>query len=227
MQELTAKPRIIVGKKVKNLRAEGLLPAVVYGEKIPTQPITVSESDFEKVYAASGESAVIQLSIAGQPYNVLIHNIEYDPIKGKPIHADFYAVRMDKELRARVALHFTGESPAVKNLNGILIRVMQEIEIEALPQNLPPFLNVDVSPLIELGSKILVRDLQLPEGVTATAHADDVVVIIEAPRTEEELKQLEEAPTAEIAEVTTEQEAKRAEREKEGGSAEEGKKEGE
>lgn len=207
--ELKAKPRTELGKKVKSLRRAGFLPAVVYGEGVESQPISVPYRDFERVYREAGESTLVTLEVDGKKHNAIIHNPARDPLKGHLLHVDFYVVRMDKPIRARIPVEVSGESPAVKNLGGILVKVMQEIEIEALPKDLPHVLTVDVSALSELESRLLVKDISLPPGVKIHAEDDDAVIIVEAPRTEEELKALEEAPAVEApVEVKTEREVK-------------------
>lgn len=208
---LQAKPRAELGKKVSSLRKAGFLPAVLYGEGVPAQAISILYKDFEKAYREAGESTILKVDIAGKSYNVLIHDIAHDPIKGLVLHADLYAVRMDKVLQTKVLLDFVGESPAVKNEGAILVKVLQEVEVEALPQDLPHDIKVDISLLKALEDKVLVKDLDLPKGVKILADGDDVIAIAEPPRSEEDLAALKEAPTAEIKEVATEQEAKRAE----------------
>lgn len=216
MQELKATMREVLGKRVATLRREGILPAVLYGEGIASRSISVPFNAFERAYKVAGESAILQLTVDEDPYNVLIHEVERDPLRGHPIHADFYAVRMDRTLRTMVPLVFLGESPAVKNLGGILVRVVQELEVEALPADLPHELTAHVSVLKELEERIFVRDIALPAGVSILADADEVVVIVEPPRPEEEITALHTvpAPAVELAEVKTEGELKRAEREK-------------
>ena len=208
---LQAKSREILGRKVRNLRKAGLLPAVLYGEGVPSQSISVPHKELEKVYKEAGESTILKVDLEGKSYNVLIHDIAHDPIKGAILHADLYAVRMDKMLQTKVSLDFIGESAAVKNDGAVLLKVMQEIEVEALPQNLPHDIKVDLSLLSAIGSKVLVKDWQLSQGVRVLAEGDDVIAIAEPPRSEEDLASLKEIPTAEIKEVTTEQEVKRAE----------------
>ena len=214
---LSAKPREILGKKVRGLRKAGFLPAVLYGEGVSAQAISVPYKEFEKAYREAGESTLIKLQITddklqtAKEYNVLIHDITHNPIKGTIVHTDFLAVRMDKEIRTKISLVFMGESSAIKNEGAILLKVMQEIEIEALPQNLPHGIKVDISLLSAIGAKITVGDLKFPSGVKILAHADEVVAIAEPPRSDEDLEALQEKPVAEIKEVSTEQEIKRAE----------------
>lgn len=220
MQELRAELRNQVGKKVRALREAAFLPAVVYGEGIPTQAITVSCRDFEKVYQETGESAVLELDVAGNLYSVLIHDIAHDPLRGNVIHADFYAVRMDKVLRVKVPVVFTGESRAIKNEGGILVRVLQEIEVEALPQNLPHEFYANLEDLEVMNSRILVKDLPHEDTVKIIAEPDEVIALIEAPRSDEALAELRSAPVLETKEVETERETKVKEKTKDAPVAE-------
>lgn len=210
MQELKAKPRTELGKKTNALRRAGFLPAVIYGEGVKSQSISIPYRDFEKAYREAGESTLLKLDVEGKAYNVLIHDIKNDPLRGTPLHADFYAVRMDKVIRTKIYLEFSGESSAVKNDGGILVKVMQEIEIEALPQDLPHGLQVDISKLADFQSKIFVKDLSIPKGVKVMAGSEDIIALVEPPRSEEELAALSQviAPEATV-EVKTEQEVKR------------------
>ena len=215
MQELKAKTREILGKSVKNLRKGGFLPAVVYGEGMSSKAISIPIREFEKVFKEAGESSLVKLDVDGKPYNVLIHDISHDPLKGSLLHADFYAVRMDKAIRTEVELEFVGESPAVKNEGGILVKVMRELEIEALPQDLPPSIAVDISGLDKLEARLLIKDLKLPKGVKVHMEMDDIVALVETPRSEAELEELAKTETvAEVAEVKTEQEVKAEEKAK-------------
>jgi len=214
MIELNAQPRTIVGTKVKSLRNKGFLPAVIYGQGIvDSQPIAISFIDFERAYKTAGESTIVTLNVAGKKYNVLITDVAYHPIKDKFIHADFFAVDMNKLIRTTVALVFIGESSVIKNDAGILVKVMHEIEVEALPKDLPHELQVDLGLLSAFGSKILVKDISVPAGVKVMADLNEIIVLVEAPRTEEALAELEQGAVAEVADVKTEQEEKRAAKE--------------
>lgn len=230
MQELRAQVRKELGKKTKALRRAGFLPAVLYGENVPSRPIAVSYQDFERTYRETGESTLLKLELEDKPFNVLIYDIEKEALSGKLLHADFYAVRMDKEIKTKIPIEFLGESPAVKNEGGILIKVLQEVEIEALPQNLPHGLKIDLTGLSSIGTRLFIKDILLPKEIRVIANSDEVVVLVEAPRSEEELTALKEkiVPEAPV-EVKTEQELKKvakAEKEKtekikEGGGKEE------
>lgn len=211
MHHLDARPRTELGKKAKSLRNQGFFPAVLYGRGVEgARPITLSALDFEKAWREGGESSLLLLTVEGKPYNVLIHEVARDPLMDKPVHADFYAVAMDKKIRTRVPLNFIGNAPAVKDLGGILIKVMHDLEVEALPQDLPHELMVDLTPLEALDTRITAKDIAIPSGVSLLANGDDVIVIVEPPRSEEELVAAPEAAAEEkVAEVKTEQEIKR------------------
>ena len=177
MLKLTIKKRE-TGKAAK-LRAAGEMPAVFYGAKEPSTSVTVSEKAFEKLWREAGESSVITLEGLGEEKEALIHDVDVDPVTERPRHADFYIVEKGQTVKVGVPLEFTGVSPAVKDLGGILIKVMHEIEIEALPKNLPHEIEVDISKLAELNSKIYVKDLTLPEGAVAEADGEEVVALVE------------------------------------------------
>lgn len=191
------------GKKNVSLRSAGDMPAVVYGPKHEAQSITLKASDFTKVFKEAGESTIIVLSGLGKDAEVLIHDVDVDPVTGVPRHADFYAIESGKMLRLEVPLEFVGESPAIK-LGAVITKVLHEIEIEALPRNLPQHLTVDVSGLVNFQDMIHVRDIVLPEGVTVLAGPDDIVAI--ATEVKEEV---DEAPVAiDMASIEVEKKGK-------------------
>jgi large subunit ribosomal protein L25 len=213
MQILKAAVRNENGKKVKNLRKAGFVPSVVYGPKTPNESVSVSLNDFEKVYREAGESSLVELHVGSKKIPVIISEITRDPVTSKMTHADFYAVDMKKAIHAKVPLTFVGESPAVKSEGGILLKVMQEIEIEALPENLPHEISVFIDSLTAIGDRITAGALVMPEGVKLKANPEDTIVIVEAPRTEEEVLAAAAVPAEAVVEVKTEQEIKKAEKE--------------
>lgn len=210
MQQISAKHRQDLGRKVKTLRRHGFLPAVLYGEGVLSTPLLLLLREFEKALDGAGETSLVSLVVeSDKTYNVLIHDVARDPISLQPIHADFYAVRMDRVLEAKVPLNFVGESPAVKNEGGILVKVLHELEIKALPKDLPHEITVDLSSLDKIDSKIHVRELKLPAGVSTHVPLEEVVALIEPPRSEAELEALTKAEEkAPVVEVKTEREVK-------------------
>ena len=182
---LTATKREETGKQSLGLLAKGMLPAVVYGPKQESTPITVSTRDFDKILRNEGESSVIELSGLGSDLQVLIHEIDPDPVTNVPRHADFYAIEKGAKVEVAVPLTYVGESAAVK-AGASLVKVLHELEIEAAPANLPHEIEVDISALAAVGDQIHVSDLRLPTGVEARVEADQVVALIQEVEEEEE-----------------------------------------
>lgn len=197
MTAISVKERTALGRKVKSLRTEGILPGVVYGPKRKTSlPIAMEISKFMTLWKEAGETTMIDLSIGDEkPRKALIHAVELDPVKHTPIHVDFYELDTEKPLVLAIPLRFTGEAPAEKALGGTVLKQLHEIEIEALPANLPHDIEVSLDGLKTFDDRITVGDIALPEGVVATAEPDVIVAIAEAPRTQEEIDAEEESST--------------------------------
>lgn len=208
MASIRAERREIIGKKVAGLRRLGKIPAVLYGTEKNTVSIEIPEKDFAKVFREAGETSVVELELGGNKRNVLIHDIAFDPIKDTPIHVDFLEIRMDKVLRAKIPLVFQGESAAVKGQGGILVKVMHELEVEALPKDLPHEIKVDISKLENLEAKFTVADLEVPVGVKIIAKPEEVLALVETPRAEEEVAP-EAAPSLESIEVVGKKKAEK------------------
>lgn len=185
---LEAQPRKETGSRAcQKLRASGMVPAVVYGGGADTEAITLSAPEFAKVWREAGESTVIELKGLGSERTVLINDVEVDPLMGSPSHVDLYAVRTDQVVEVSVPLVFTGVSPAEKELGGTLIKVMHELDIEALPKDLPHEITVDISSLVTFDDAIHVKDVVLPQGVTAVTGAEEVVALVQEATEEEEV----------------------------------------
>jgi len=201
MTTLKAENRLIVGKKVKELRRAGMIPAVLYGHKIKNQNLAVDAKEFKHIFKEIGETGILELLVGGKKHKVLIHDVAYHPLSRDLLHIDFYEVRMDEKIRAKVPLVFVGESPAVKNEKGTLVKSLQEVEVEALPQDLPKEIEIDISILATFDDKIHISDLKIKKEVKILMDAQDIVASVIPPRSEEELKELESAPVAEVGEV--------------------------
>jgi large subunit ribosomal protein L25 len=160
------------------LRSQGLMPAVFYGRKEKSTSIAIPEREFSSVWKKAGETSIISLESSGKTLSVLIHDVAVDPVKGTPVHADFYVIEADKALEIAVPLEFVGVSGAVKDLGGTLVKALHELMIEALPKDLPHSIEVDISALSTLDSQIHVSDIKLPAGVTSVVDADEVVAAI-------------------------------------------------
>jgi len=211
MFKLAAKLREALGKQTIGLREAGEIPAVVYGGKEETKSIVVNAIEFKKVLRGAGESSIVSLDLADKKLDVLIHEVQTDPISGEPIHIDFYVVSQDKELEVDVPLVFEGVSPAVK-LGGSLVKVLHELAVSALPKNLPHDIKVDVSVLTDMDSQILVKDLVLPNGVKALVEAEEVVASI----TEAGEEVTEETAPVDLSSIEVEKKGKKDEEANEG-----------
>src|SRR3989338_6487717 len=167
---LTLKVEKRVPGTEKTLRTGGKMLAVLYGHKEVSTPISVSLMDFKKVFKEAGESTVVSLKGVGEEKEALIHDVDFEPITGEPRHADFYVIEKGRKVQVKVPLNFIGVSPAVKEMGGTLVKVLHEIEIEAMPKDLPHEIEVDISALLNFESKIDVQDIKLPSGVEIQRH---------------------------------------------------------
>ncbi len=203
---LKAQTREEAGKTaIKSLRRQGYLPAVVYGPNAENKNLKVKTQDFLKALARAGENTLIDLVIdANQPVKALIYGLQFDGVRDKIIHIDFYQVDMSKPITTEIPLHFVGTSPAVHNLGGILVKNLDEIEIECLPQDLVNFIEVDLAVLADFGDYIRIADIKFPAGIKPLAAIDEVVATVVRPAVEDKA---EGSPDQESAEQATEEKA--------------------
>ena len=195
------------GKNLTNIRAEGLVPAVVYGPGRETVSISVPMREFTKVLKEAGESGAVELKLPNGSVTVLIHEVTNDPVRDTPIHVDFMAIDVTKPLEVSLPLEFVGVSPAVKGSLGTLVKVMHEIEVRGLSKDLPHSIEVDISPLDVVESQITIADVKLPSGVTALGNATDAVALIATVKEE-----TDEAPSAiDFASIEVEKKGKKEE----------------
>ncbi|MCR4334244.1 MAG: 50S ribosomal protein L25 [Patescibacteria group bacterium] len=171
-------------QKLETLRKNGKIPAVFYGRKEKSTPITLSSVDFLKIWKKAGESSIVELKGVSDSHESLIKEVDVHPVTSVPRHVDFYVVEKGKKLEIKVPINFIGVSPAVKDLEGILVKVLHEIEIEALPKDLPREINVDISKLETLESQILAKDIILPDGVELKISPEEVVALIDIAKEE-------------------------------------------
>jgi large subunit ribosomal protein L25 len=196
---IQAAKREVSGKRVKNLRNAGTLPAVVYGHNVTTQQIEIKERDFAKAFKVAGESTIIDLMVEGKPVPVLIHEVQRHYLKDHPIHVDFYAVNMSEKLKVHVPIHFIGEAPAVKAMGGTLVKNLSEVEVECLPGDIPQNFEVDISALNTFDDVIRVSNLSARDRVAIITPAEEMIVNVAPPRSEEEMNAL----NAEVKEDVT------------------------
>jgi large subunit ribosomal protein L25 len=203
--ELEAQAREVVGKKVKNLRAKNLIPAVVYGPDTPASPIQVEERSLATALQQAGSSTLIDLTVdeESEAQVVLAREVQRDALTGQLRHVDFYQVRLTETVRTSPRLEFVGESPLVKAGTAVMIYGMNEVEVECLPTDLFSSLEVDVSVLETLDDNILAGELTLPPNVTLIADPTDVVVSVVTTRAAV-VEEAEEAAAVELEEEAAE-----------------------
>ena len=173
------------GKQLEKVRAEGCVPAVVYGKKQEATPVSIDRADLEKLFRDDEEVAIVTLTGLDKDIEVLIQEVDFNPVKGGVQHVDFLAVEKGKELTTTVPIEFEGEAPAVK-LGGALTKVLHELEVTCRPSALPSHLTVDVSSLVDFDAQIHVSDITLPEGVRTEADPEEVVALVSEVKEEED-----------------------------------------
>jgi len=202
---LKAVKRTLVGRKVSSLRKQGITPANIYGKNIKSASVQVNVKDFIQVFKQAGETGLVELQLEDKKLPVLIHNIQVDPITEEPLHVDFYQVNLKEKVNAAVKLDIIGESVAVKDKIGVLLNLLSEIEVEALPGDLPENIKVDVSNLKTVDETIKVKDLKLSDKVKIITDGElDVVKVVPLVSKEAEKMAQEEAAAAVQAEEAKE-----------------------
>lgn len=204
--KLTAQKREEKGRKTNALRAEGKVPAIVYGFEVEPISLTIDRNEFERLYSQAGESTVLNLEIDGNSLEVLIQDIQRDPITGFITHGDFRKIDMSKKVETAIKLKLVGESAAVKSLGGTLIQSIEEVEVLSLPNALVRAMDVDISTLETFDDVVRVKDIEVPEGIEILTDEQRSVATVQPPRTEEEMEALESEveENVEDVEVTSE-----------------------
>lgn len=180
---LRAEPRTVHGKKVSRLRREGLVPGVVYGPVISeTISVSVNRRDFEKFFHAAGHSTVFTLTWDGGKQPVIIREVQVDPVSRAPLHIDFFAPNMRVALRQAVPVVLHNHAAGAE---GVLQVALTEVEVEALPADLPHQLDADIAGLVSVGDTLRVGDLTAPKGVTIVTDGEEVVAHLVASAAEE------------------------------------------
>lgn len=206
--KIEARPRRVVGKQVNALRRQGLLPAVLYGRGISPQPLELEARAAAKILTRLSGSTLVELTVDGETHNVLVREVQRDPIRADIRHVDFLKVAMNVAIRTAVPLEMVGEAPAVKTYGGVLVTGLDEIEVEALPGDLPDRVTVDLSALTAIGQSIVVGDLYVGKNVKVLTPADEVVMRVMAQAVEEVEAA---APVAEAVEPEVIERPKKAE----------------
>jgi len=205
-------------ENLMKLRAQGKVPAVLYGPKVKNMNLEVDLKEFGKVYNEAGESSLISLDVGGQKekFLVLIHDIQSDALTEKPIHIDFYQPDLKKEVESTVPLVIEGEAPVIKELGGTLIKKISNIEVKALPQDLPREIKVDISNLKTFEDNIVVKDLSVSSKVKILKDPEEIIITVSAPqKVEEELEKPIEEKEPELVKKEKEEKEEKVEEKEE------------
>ncbi|MEW6617542.1 MAG: 50S ribosomal protein L25 [Patescibacteria group bacterium] len=198
--ELNTQNRTVLGKKVKQLRATGFVPGEIFGHGFKNEHVSVAIKEFEKIYKQAGENTVITLvSESGEKTPVLISRVERDLIKNIILSIDFYHVRKDEKIKTRVPIEYIGEDAVIKTGN-LLVKVLDEIEVEALPDKIPHSFTIDVSLLMNPGEGISVEDLKVGKEVKILTHKETIIATI-TEKAKEEVAPTPETTTEEVPET--------------------------
>lgn len=200
---LKAEVRKIHGRKVKQLRRQGIIPANLYGKKIKSKSIQINEKEFAKVFDQAGETSIIYLHMGSSktPHAVLINNIHLHPVSDKYLHIDFRQVDLTQKVKVSVPVEFKGESPAVAE-GAVLVQQFNELEVEALPANLPEAIIFDLSQLKAIGDSLKLSDAQGAKDIDFELEDDTVIALVQEAKEEEPLPTPEEEETVEGEETT-------------------------
>jgi large subunit ribosomal protein L25 len=185
-QVIKASLRTVTGKQVGQLRRKGILPGVLYGHNTQPTAISMNLRDASKVLANLTGSSLVDIDVDGKKTSVLVREKQKDYIRGTLLHVDFQAVSLTEKIRTKVGIILQGLSPAVKDFNGMVVTEMNDIEVEALPQNLPERFVLDLTGLKNIGDALHVSDIKVDENVTLMANPEDVVAVITVSGKEEE-----------------------------------------
>lgn len=204
--QLNAQKRSISGRKVKQLRKQGFLPANIYGKKIASRAVQVAIKEFTPVFAKAGGSGLVELTLGEKKLPVLIHNVQHHPVTDAPLHADFFQVDLKEKITAKIPVVFVGEAKAVKDKVGVILTILSELEVEALPVDLPEKIEVDITHLAAIDETIKVMNLKVNEKVQIITDSNlDIAKV--APLVSKEAEKMveeEKAAAAAAAAATSE-----------------------
>jgi large subunit ribosomal protein L25 len=206
--ELKVAPRDVLGKKVKALRRQGVTPANIYGSHVESQSIQVVTEELRHVIKTAGRNDIVYLRLDGdEPRPTFLRDIQQNPVTDAILHVDFLQISLREKVKADVPLHLVGLAPAVDTLGGILMHGLDHVSVEALPTEVPSFIEVDVTSLAEINQALHVSDVPVPEGVTILTDVEQVIAKVAPPAVEPEVAEEAEAVEGEAAEEGAEETA--------------------
>lgn len=194
---LKAKIRDVIGKQVRALRRAGLVPAVIYGHNIQPLAISLNAKETTSLLHGVSSSRLIAVELDGKKHMVLVREKQRNPVTGAYVHLDFQEVSMTEKLRVTVAIVMVGESPAVKNYNGVIVTTQESLDVECLPQDLIDRIEVDLGQLKEIGDTLYVRDLNIPAAITVLEDPNETVVLVTPPLSDAQIGGIEGEAVAE------------------------------
>jgi len=215
MFELKAVTRDPKTVKADEVRQSGMIPGEVYGHSQKNQHISMFRLEFEKLFNAAGESNLVSLLIDGvKSINVLIKDVQLNPVSNQAIHVDFYVVKMSEKLTTEIPLEFVGVAKAVKELGGFLVKSINSLHVSCLPKDLVSKIKVDISTLTDFDKVITIGDMEIPEGIEVSLDGSVAVCLVQEPRVEKEEKAAEEVEVGEEAKVGEEDKKEEGKEEK-------------
>jgi large subunit ribosomal protein L25 len=176
--QINAEPRTTIGKGMYALRTSGKIPAVIYGPAVPPTPIQIDAREATRLLSRVAGSQLVDVMLEGKAHSVLLREVQRDSIRRDILHVDFYEVPTDRVIRVRIPIEFVGVSPAVRDLSGVMVHLLDQIEVECLPKDLLSHIEVDVSVITEIGHSISVRDIHLPEAIRVLLSPEDSVATV-------------------------------------------------
>ena len=218
---IKAEKRTITGKKVKNIRLAGKVPAVIYGGKLKSLPISLDKRDTTNTLNNVSGSTILTIDIEGEEHAALVREIQQDYIKGELLHVDFLAVSLKEKLRTNVSVSLIGEAPVLEEYSALIVSGLDQIEVECFPQDLPEVIEVDVSILEELGAAIYLKDIPTIENVEFLSDPEDLIAVASAIKEEVEEVVEEEELLEEVEEGAEPEVIEHGKKEDEEGTSEE------
>ena len=218
---LKAEKRTITGKKVKNIRLAGKVPAVIYGGKLKSLPISLDKRDTTNTLNKVSGSTILTIDIEGEEHAALVREIQQDYIKGDLLHVDFLAVSLKEKLRTNVSISLVGDAPVLEEYSALIVSGLDQIEVECFPQDLPEVIEVDVSILEELGAAIYLKDIPTIENVEFLSDPEDLIAVASAIKEEVEEVVEEEELLEEVEEGAEPEVIEHGKKEDEEGASEE------
>ena len=198
-------------KLAKEVRVNHKIPAIIYGKNYKNVNLSLDEITFNRIYKEAGSSNLIDLDFNGESTKVLVHDIQLDPVSDKILHVDFLKIDMKEKIKTEIPIEFIGETPLVIEQEGSLITNKDSVEVECLPNDLVDHIKVDISVLTEFEQNIKVSDIKAPQGIEILADPEEVVVLVQPPRSDEELEALEEEVVEDVEAVEVEEKGKEEE----------------